>query len=246
MMSQEKKELLLDRYISGQLEGEELMVFEQMLEEDEDLKVDLKLHQEVSKAVLEEDIMDFRQAIQETLEEKNSKGSGFSVYKIAAALVPIIVATWLFFNYGSQKPNTEIVQDYLFPYENLLTVRSDSKDSLPKEQVNLNEAMGFYDKGKHSEALVYFNKLDLNDQVLVSLYKGISHLYNGENQVAIDVLELPVNNNEGIYKHPALYYQALAYIQLDKVEEAIDILTDLEKNASGPYNELAKKVLKEL
>lgn len=249
MSSPEKKELLIDQYLSGELSGDDLAEFERMLEQDDALQEEMQLHQQIAGAIQEQDVAEFRNVVGQVIREKRQTDRGL-MYKIAAGLVPLLIATFFGYNYWlGQESNDELFERYMYPYENLLTVRSDSgndgSDS-PAGQMDLRAAMAYYDNGDYSKALQFLNKLNGKPHDLVYLYKGISYVYLGELDSALMVLRVPIQSKDGIYKFPALYYTAMAYLKDDDLEATKKTLELLEAQSPQPYKNLASELLKKL
>ena len=195
MSSQEEEiDQLIDGYITGTLAGKDLEDFEKRMDEDNALRSEVQLQKDIKQAIAEDDIHDIRSAIRDVIVEKREAGKPL-YFKLAAAIVPLIIGGIFAYNFWlGGVSNEELMSRYLYPYENLLTVRSDqgtNGSDIPASQANLNAAMAHYDNGDYSNALKYFERIDKRENELIALYAGISYIYTGNLDSAFVMLKIP-------------------------------------------------------
>ena len=233
-------------YLDGKLTAEERQSFElrlsknpELAEEIDDLKsLEKGLHAAGMEDLLAE--MDRWESEMTSMQSKTQMWSRY--YAVAAVLTLILVpAIWFF---SSQKPTSEeLFLAYYEPYEELLTSRSNTSDSIT---VLLNDGLNAYNQGKYRECSDMLKSyLNLNPQDhKVALYLAIA-------QLEIDQKEEAEANfvraqQDPVFKQQAQWYQALSYLKFSESEKAKALLEAIS-STGGHYRKVeAQKLLEDL
>lgn len=255
----------IEDYLAGRLDEKELESFEKLLLTDLKLKEEVQLHSNLSKALKEKKVLDFRKKmirVERIFDErtKNVKQKPYLSYywKIAASIVIIIgLSTFLW-----QINQTEdLYSTYYIPYPIDGIDRGD-EDNL------YNELAQKYNQGNYREALPRIKKLMkipfdnvqqqtdsvTNEQsrrldVIFSerdklrLYLG--NCYLNLNQTNDAITQFKNINPRSIYYQDGLWYTALAFLKLEQEKEAIFYLEEVINN-KGSHEENASNLLKKL
>ena len=165
--------------------------------------------------------------------------SRFSFLRIAAAvLIFVIGGTFIFNSFQGSEP---LIGDYLEPYGNQLTLRTNSIQS------DFQDGMDAYDIGDYQVAI---DKLALHLQSVPNdagarLYIGISHLMEGESDLAIKYFDELSNDSDHSFGYALSWYRSLALWQNNQIDSAVLELNNLTIE-SNPFQEPAEKLLKKL
>lgn len=247
MLEKEKLYDRIERYLTGKLEGEQLLSFELELKRNPELQEEVKLHEELIHFSQEEDIVHFRSSVNEVI--KNEAQASQEIYinrwrylSIAAGISIMVILSigiyQLFFNDASHK---QLYSTYYEPYEDLITGRSDAAMN-----DNLTLAMSFYNQGKHYQAVDFFEKIDKSDKPLLQLYLAISYMNIEETEKAEGIL-LNLSRGNSVFQVEARWYLALTYIQKEEIEKSklmLEKIIEVNNNssyklkASALYNQL--------
>jgi len=122
-----------------------------------------------------------------------------------------------------------------------------SIEEMKGENAVMNEALKFYHQGYYAEAVARLEAILSDDQPNVEaiFYAGICYLALKQADRALSKfkqLEEPKNSS---YYEASLWYTSLAYVQLEKKEEAINILEKIIL-LEGQYKSQAEDLLKTL
>lgn len=240
---------LIERYLQGALEGEELLRFEQAVEEDAALAEEVNLQRSVGNLLAENDI----QALDEQL---TAIGSEYAtptpklfpfrkVWFAAAAVLVLGIASIGFFKNAGPIDGEQLYTSYfeLYPADN--SVRSEGDDSTQVDQ--LKKALDAYAKEDLEEAAkgflgyLYLNETDARAR----FYLGVTLLAQGYPEKAETTLYELTEQSDSIYSDPARWYYALSLIRQGKRSSARKALQELSRNAKGKYQKLANDLLEE-
>jgi len=235
-----QKDILIGKYIFGELKGEELEQFNKSLEKNPSLAEEVKFHKTVDNILSEDYRMkssidenerkDFEQILS-SLKDESDDDFGSSdneqtpiIIKLLpwASLMVVAAALLLIFFFPFQNRNAKIAgKAYVIPtYEVNATLSSDTKGF---EQA-------FNDKNYSKAREIYknerFKSLDLR------FYMGICLYELREIDEAISNWELikETTGNQNL-KNKTNWYLALAYLQKGNKQEAINLLNEQNSNS---------------
>lgn len=263
MTNEENHYQWMNAYANNELEGDKLRVFEDKLKNDPEFKEEVDLfivlradhnlkQKERFKALLSQE--DFKKE-STAIVEKNDKKKGAKVVSIdtpktnsrtwllrAASLFLLgLVGAILYFNLPSKTTSTiALSKEYLqTPYDGPIITRGET--AIQQDWENAVEA---YDNQNFEQALVHLQQIlktgKAEDQHY--FYAALSALYqkNKEPQKAVNWLN---KIKGGLYGEAVDWYKSLAYIQLEKYEEAKKLLEPIAKSGSKERQQKAIKLL---
>jgi hypothetical protein len=107
MSNREKLPELIDRYNNGELSGDELTAFLEMLKASPRLRKEVKLDSDLNKILADSDILELRKVILSVQKNrKKRKGPDLQIILLAASLLLLIgIEVFLFMNYPQHNPS---------------------------------------------------------------------------------------------------------------------------------------------
>lgn len=251
-----KKELnyqaFIDKFLNGEMEEEELQWFRGEMEINPRLSEEVRLQQEVSEAIIDEDVMALRDQMnslfdgdRQTLKKKPETVYASGTVKLAAAsLVAILIAIASAVYFYTGEPETgDLYSMYYQTYDGVMNVRSGNAD-LDGMMVN---ALLKYENREFEPAIALFEKvLEADpDNVASMFYKGIAHMETGEFEKALRSLEGVTEHGNNLFVENAEWYKGLCYMRLEKTGKAKEHFIRMRDN-EGYYSRQAASVLDEL
>jgi hypothetical protein len=103
MSDREKLPELIDRFNSGELSGEELTTFLEMLKSSPRLREEVRLDKELNEVLANEDILELRRKILDIqMKRQQKEGPGLRIFLLAASLLLLLgIETLLFLKYSN-------------------------------------------------------------------------------------------------------------------------------------------------
>lgn len=243
----------IDRYLDGELSGEELRWFEKELESNSDLAEELKLHREVNQVIREKDVLDLREqldTIHATIEPEHERVLARKVLqnkytRIAAATIAVLIAAGFLVNNLLDKPadSEKLFVKYYERPDLSVTIRSNTTINEAFQ-----EAISLFNDERYAEALPLFEKVILMDgeNMKAHIGAGISHMETDETGKAENSFKTVITHNDNLYVDQAEWYLGLCYLKVDNEAMA---KVQFDKIASGDYTfkkKEAGKILKKL
>lgn len=236
---------LIDRYLSDDLQNDELNNFRERMEISQAVKDEVDLQKEIKEALLEKDIMGFREVVKEAISENKKTVQPINqriYFKIAASISLLFVFSFYIYNsFFNTRSSEEVFELYFKPYDNLTTVRNDKMITS-----DIQKAMEYYDKFEYRKAINHFIKTDYKNSGLTKLYLGISYTSLNILDSAHLVLQVSANSSDKLYYYPTLYYKGLIYLKKNDAKNAKLIFSELLESNSNPYSNYAKEILEQL
>ena len=252
----------IERFLSGELEGEELRVFEARLANEEGLREEVELHRGLKEAVGDAKTMDFLQAVQnaendyfggessseDDIPPANGPKPVLSIwrqsYSIAAVILLLLVVGGVFFIQQLNKNSSaDLYQEYFTVYD----APGEWRGNDPVLNAELQSAFEAYNARNYEAALKSFQSIEKKDSNNVSarFYLSMCALATGDESMAITRLESLSSLSGHPYRSQSRWYLALAYLQQEQIEPARKLLETLAKG-SGKYPGLARDLLPKL
>ena len=252
---------LIDRYLKGELEGEELRAFEGRVGSDaafakqvEERKDALSVLAAAGREALRERFralhreMEDEQTNDHEDEEQtndqhttNNPGRGRIWWALAAVILLLIVPTLLYFS-GSNPAPQELYASYFQPGK-------DRNFDVGRSVANAQYAQGIeaFNANDFTNALPNFQDLSNQypDSLIFQLFSGACHLGLTQPTQARQALT-PIAEQPGNNYHPAAnWYIGLSHLQEDEPEKARPYFEKLE-NKESIYTEQARELLDKL
>lgn len=217
---------LMEKYLNGDLSGEELRGFEEQLKADKTLQQRLKTLSDLKEGIVQAGRKDLLNEIKQWEENEMPIARVIPIWKqswsvgIAAVLVIGITAILL---WPLSENNNELFENYFAPYPNVImpTVRGGEVN----DTSTIQKAYRAYDEGNYTEAAQFFESLPVKDAGAL-FYLGNSYLVIHEPEKAIQVLEKLVNEHHQLNEE-AKWYLGLAYLHNHQEDKAIPILNEI-------------------
>lgn len=242
-----------DRYLDGELNGQEQRWYEDELLSNPDLAKDLELHREVNQAIQETDIIRFRNQLDKihaSIEPEYQPSIARKVLhnkyaRIAAATVVVLVAIGLFLNNMLSKPvdSTELFQCYYQAPVLSVTVRSDAAmDNL------FHDAVIHFNNGRFTDALTLFEKVIAMDRsnMKAHLATGISNIEINQPKEAEESFETVILHEDNLYVDQADWFLALCYLKTNDLDNARLQFDRIASNDHSFKQDEARRILKKL
>ncbi|MCB2196650.1 MAG: tetratricopeptide repeat protein [Bacteroidetes bacterium] len=241
---------IIEKYIDGELEGKELLDFEQMLSTDSDIKNDYELSTQINNSIVEDDVMNLRETLDYMYSEEKAVKRIPTIftkrkfYYAAASAALLIAAGGVAQRLLNPSMDSELVfEKYYQPYEVTVTYRSGNTEV---DRLLLN-ALEFYEEKDYNQALVLFEEILANRKkdMAISLYSGISYMEEEKYQKATTSFNDIISDNDNLFIEQARWYLSMCYLKTEQLDKAEDALQQIIKQESY-YKEQALKVLKDL
>lgn len=229
------KENLITAYFEGRLTNEQSLELQNRLQSDDAFLREFTFQKKLKKAIRAEERTTLKTQFNRLHKKKQMRQNFIQYMAIAASFIILFsLVNIIFFHKGVDK-NT-IYAEYFTEFPNISqpVVRGAS------DEENITEpAFQAYDKRNYKLAIALFSKAHTEEG---NFYKAISemvihHHYAAEADFA------KINRDQFQYKDHLIWYEALNFIKLDKIDKAKANLKSLENSY---YNDKAKKILSEL
>lgn len=255
------KEKLIDDFLLGKLDEEQLKEFERLLEEDDGLKRETDLTRYIIKGLQkkgESAVLDEIQALSSkkelekivlNAEKEHRKKSRKVLYSLVSIGVASIIFIILYVGIQPAYTTDSLHKEYykITSYENI-PIRDGGV--LSNEQLELKAKAGIlFEKREYAQALVSYNKLlaELNTQSIpedIKFYSAICMVEIGQYDNAIKELKSLYEN--GIYfDDKAGWNLALCYLKKGNREDTKGILKNLIDNDTE-YKDVSKELLSKI
>lgn len=219
-ISQELLEII-ERYINGSMTTQELKDFNQLLELDNDFKVEVEdiktMLIGIEAQSLKEQLDEFHEDIPKTIAEKPIDNKvrylNFSKIAAAAAIVIAVGSIWFF----STPQNDKLYAKYFKPDPGLPTTMSST------DNFDFYNAMVKYKHGDYNIAIDKWQTLveQKPENDTLNYFLGVAHLANKNVIEAIPFLERTVQSKDSFpLINDAHYYLGLAYLKEGNTELA--------------------------
>ena len=243
-MYSEKSEILIDRYLAGELQGAKLAEFENSLENDENLQETIRFQSEVIDSLKDTGKIRLRQTLND-VHNDSTKNSRFTIYSwkiqtiAATLLITILLGGTLVINNITQVPiNQQLYEDYFSPESALLTVRSDKTSVTP-----ITIGMNYYVQENYTEAITSFKK-DASD-MLGRLYTGFSYMHLEQYKLAELEFKFILTDNDNLFLDQAEWNLGLCYLVSGKIDSASRTFASISEG-NTVYNKRALQLLNKM
>lgn len=239
--------LLIEKYISGEMDEEQARNFLLRLKEDKDLAAEFKFEQELSDAISDGNTLELRRKLMKMLQESKKKTGilhylSSRPYQVAAAASIIILLTtaYLVFLMPHSSTNERLFSSYYDSDQPLRITKRSGTD--------LMEALRNYQEKDFLSAIDQFNlilKADSNNSA-VRFYTSICYIETGQFDQAITYLSSITHNRNSLYQKPSEWYLGLCYLKMNRTDEAVDLFRQIAGDKIHDYQQDAVKILREL
>lgn len=248
----------IDRYLNHEMTGDELTLFQNEIETNPELKIEIEQQKDITNYLEEngnKELKGFLKDIESNINNSSSIDSKKNatvislrkiVTSIAAGFAIILASTWAFRQTQIQQPS-ELFSEYYSPYPNDLVKIERSSD----ENSILQKAMINYNQKNYQEAINDIDQYMLTDDTEhldneLSFFKAISHLSIDNLGEAKESLELLNSIDDFEYSDKVNWYLSLLYLKNGQTEKAKTSLHEIVNSGQTYKVEEAKVLLDQL
>lgn len=239
----------IDSFVDGELDEASKQKFEAELAVNRDLAMEFRLEKDVTAALAQEDIIDFRAKCMEAQNEINLADKKLvrivhitRRYWYAAAsilTIGLIIGGMLLFNPGEYS-SEKLFKMYYKSGETIGLSRSGN--------VDMAEALRYFSKNDFQTAEGLFEKILVSDpsNFAVMYYAGISNIELKNYPQAIQLFNSIINEGDNLYTENAEWYLGLTYLAAGEPEKADEIFVNIAASPNHYYNSDANSILEKL
>ena len=228
----------IERYLRQEMTHEERLEFESELDQNQSLKDELAIHQDVHRTFGIADEGRVRKKLASAADRWEERTSGSVVKNMWPLRKLIGLAAMLVMGIGfvmwlNTNPREGQVADQFDVYPMLLNQRS-LADTAEFSRL-LTKAIQGYNKRDFNKAAEDFKRLsELQEEAITyQFYEAVCRLGNDEYTRAINLFEKLVTKENHLLQQQARWYLGVAYHNSGKTEEAINIFQQIKP---GEYN----------
>jgi TolA-binding protein len=257
-MSKVDKIKLIEAYHTGQLRGKERAAFNRLLQEDAGFQTEVDAYeaifdgfQSLRRDQFAQTLTEFENDYQKQATQKRPTlvRSLRSYFYMGAAAVLLILSVFVYQMTSNNLFNQHFVASETIGVD-IIGFRA-AEDLTKAEQVK-RAALKAYREKDYKTCIQLFRDYRQNFptvakedfQALVVL--GIAQLAQGKADAALETLGNVTNSSDSTYRQEAEWMTALAYIKLDRKEEAAEELKDISGKTGHVYQEKAAALLEDL
>ncbi|MGM0567320.1 MAG: tetratricopeptide repeat protein [Bacteroidota bacterium] len=248
-MKNSYKQKLIDHYFNKGLTAKEKRDFDKLMESDLEFREYIGFEESIRTAIGQEDIIDFRRKISNTVRSKQRKNLiqkyTHKYWKYAATIVLFAgVSVSALFLINNQN-NPDRLFKKAFNSSKIHVSRSPVSSA---SNATIVEAMLNYHEGNYYNAIGYFEQLlkQHPDNIAVRFYLGISQMETENYDEATDEFRYILSDQDNLYIEHAEWYLSLCFMKEDEMDKAINHLTIISQNPQNYYSEDAAELLKKL
>jgi len=239
----------IEQYLQGELEEEELSVFEAELSANHALASEVAMYNEVDLALEEKDVMELRsglQSISKDIIKERKRALRMPLSRVAITVVAASLTIILSIGGILTRKNisdTVLYKTYYQPYGTTGIVRSGNTMT----DNTLTEALQKYNAGEYEPALQLFHHVlayDANNPV-AHFYSGVSYQETARFDKAIQEYDLVIRDRDNLFIEQAEWYIGLCYLQTQEKKKAYQYFERISKSNSY-YNKKAEAIIRKL
>lgn len=234
----------IESYLARDLSDSEVAAFENDMEFDPALKLEVEKQRELHRVLSDPDTINFRKKLQriaaEVKEEEalESKSTSSSYWKIAASVIILFgVGTLLWNTINREESLSELYALYYTPYPVEGATRGTAANK--SAAIVKNYAQGDYDKVISELS----GTIMLSESERLRLYLGTSYLNTAQEDKAIEQFQ-KISDTSRYYEY-ANWYRALSYLKKEDPKTAGDILK-IVIAYNGVYKDKANQLLQKI
>lgn len=208
----EHDQILIDKYLRSSLTTAERAEFDERMQ-DPGFAAHVDAMREIQTAVAAEGRDGLRQMLRMWDRTRAARRLPLMRIGVAAAAV-IVLLLGVYFLLPQDRPDS-LASAYLEPYPNVVAPIEKGDQGLSEFE----QAFQLYEAGRYTRAEKIFATLDQRNHS-VQFYRAINHLMAGDDEAAMTALQHITADQGHAYFKPAMWYLALAQINLGRLDEA--------------------------
>ena len=267
-MNSEEKLEWIEQYLDGKLSGQELLAFEQKLATDKAFAQEVKLQQEISVALTENDVIELSKKIRSIQHQRKQQSGGHGriiifkrLLQIAAGLALLVAVYFIYENFNQTYSPQELAAQYFSIDETIdhqsMDLERSVSDSNLNESINdlekilddlWKEIQTAYDQKIYHLALKKMGEIETLDPNFESqspdefyYYQGLFLMMNNNPKTAVESFK----KVKTTYTEKATWYSVKCYLELEDIQNA---KRQLEKISAtpNPFKVKADSLLKDI
>jgi tetratricopeptide (TPR) repeat protein len=247
----------IQKYLDGEMKGDELKKFKDDLQKDPELVQELDLHRSLDGIILTQDEERFRKKLDEAYKEYKIKSAGNDnpkpsrkkekqrLYIAVSFAAGFILAIIVYVSGIRKESNDSIFNKYLISYTGEQSSRNlHSSLSSPD---TIERAINLYNQNNYSEASQLFNQIlqASPENTEAQFYNGLCFIYLNEFERAITSFDKVLNRPYNYFQEYSKWYLVMCYVRTNQNETAKILLQEIA-SGNGFFSNDAKKVLRKL
>ena len=233
----------IDRFLQGQLEGDNLDDFLKEIKTNPAMAKELQIQQDMAQGIEFHGNRQLRQRFRKISAEvknntgktKNNKGRIIK-FILAAAVIILLVCFNLFF----QKPASEKLFAQFYEPSVLSITRNGDADN------QLAQAEKLYNNKNYNAAIPLLQSIlktqTQNSQIQLAL--GNAYVNDDKPESAIQQFQSILDRNDALYADQAKWFLALTYLKTNQLEKSKGLLEELANDTGADFHEEAEDLVK--
>ena len=246
-MNKKDRTILIEQYLDGKLQGDDLKNFEILLRTEEEFTQDFSLQKEIRDTLSKKDFQDLREklkAVNENFEKEKQfaiKRKPVLFYAISAIIIIAVIISIYIFN--KTYTNDELFLSYYKQYDADIITRG--AEETPKDIYT--QALRAYDYKKYYEALALFNQISATSEFIIQkeYFTGLSYMELHKFDEAIRHFENASSDKRNAFYDDVIWYLGLCYLKTNQTNLAIQQFKKLLKNDSF-YKKSASEIIEKM
>ena len=236
----------IDRYLSGEMNSEEVTSFELELKLNAQLSRELSLSVEIDQMIVEdEDVLDFRKQLQAIHQKKapslnrtiKLREIGRRSYHIAAGIAALIMISGLLYLLIPKDYSNERLFSMYYSTEKVLNVSRSADNQLV-------EALFKYQQREFADASRLFEAILREDEanIVIRFYSGIAYIETQNYSEAIAAFKKILEGEENLYTEHAGWFLGLTYLRIDETDKALELFRGIMNDGDNYYSRQAEDI----
>ena len=234
-MNSEERTILIEKYLDGELQGNDLMNFESQLQSDKELAQDYYVQKEIRNALSDWEVIDLREKldkIQENFKKQKQRAiirKPVFLYTACAFIAILIVSSILIFD--KTYTNDELYEKYYTHYDAGIQTRGKVKEITD----TIKQALIAYDNKQYVEAIELFSRIHDTSQTKIiakEYFTGLSYMELKKYDEAIKHFNTITYDYQNAYHENIIWYLGLSYLKMNQNSLAIKQFGELIHNDS--------------
>lgn len=245
----EKQQELIQKYLSGELKGDDEVLFEQYKDMPE-FKIELLFQAQVLDSLVQVDEDWIREELiknetprSNTKSSSNSNGMKIKMVLMLGVILLLVTAFWYLTNVKSDISEGSNYRDVIAMNNVPYPLQKNSRGAVNPMEVS--KAMRAYANGNYSEALALFNTITEPSEE-EALYIASCHIQLEQFSDAQTILSPLVNSQKIDIKHNAEWYLIISQFGNDLPVDAMSGLQKISTNSNHLFFERSKNMLSTL
>ena len=244
MMNKNYTQELIEKYLEGRLTEKERKKFDQLYKENKEFKEEVDFEEYVARTLQDEDIIQFREKIAETMKKRKREyyygWINKATMKYAAIVVTVFALGFGAINvFEKDYSNNDLFNKY-YSSEQVNISRSSN--------ANIVEAVRYYQSGQYVNAIDQFKDLLEKDasNIAVRFYLGVSYVETKNFNKAIESFRYIISDQDNLYIEHAEWYLGLCYLKNEEMDKAINQFTIIAESEDNYYSKKAQNLLSKI